>query len=366
MLLPGIGEAGQRLLQKRAALVVGCGALGCAVAEWLARAGVGRIVLVDRDVVEVTNLQRQVLFDERDARAGTPKAAAAAERLKCVNSAVRVDAHVSDVRPLSIERFMRLAHDSGSPAELAPGERASARLVEVVIDCTDNFQTRYLINDACVKHHVPLVYAGVVATTCTLLTVRPGDGPCLRCVFPDAPAPGAVATCDTAGVLGPLVGIASGVQATEALKILLGREDLCSRSLVAMDVWSNRSHSLDISGARRATEDDPCPCCVAHRFDHLDAPAEELTALCGSDAIQVTPPGCTRLVLDLAALAARLAPHGQFQCSPHLVRGTLSGERDRESGRPLRLTVFPDARAIVSGTTDGALARSIVARYVGV
>lgn len=364
MLLPDFGVAGQRKLGSRAALIVGCGALGCTAAELLARAGVGNLIIVDRDLVELTNLQRQTLFDEHDAAEGTPKAIAAAQRLGRINSLVRISPIVADLTPGNVESLMRVhGSDAGS---IDPGARQSARFVEVIIDCTDNFQTRYLLNDACVKHHVPLVYAGVVGVSGMLMTIRPGVGPCLRCVFPEVPAPGTTPTCDTAGVLGPLVGIAASMQAVEAMKVLLGREDLCSTTLTEIGPWHNRFREIALNGARRIGESDPCPCCVRRRFEHLDATNPESATLCGTHAVQITPGHAPTQRLDLAEIARRLAPHGSFVATPHLVRGTFFRERESRGDKAISLTIFPDARAIVGGTTDAATARSILARYLGV
>lgn len=364
MLLPDFGVAGQRKLGARAALILGCGALGCLAAELLARAGVGHLIIVDRDLVELTNLQRQTLFDEHDAAEGTPKAIAAAQRLGRINSAVRITPIVADLTPGNVESLMRV-HGSDSGV-IEPGARESARFVEVVVDCTDNFQTRYLINDACVKHHVPLVYAGVVGISGMLMTIRPGVGPCLRCVFPEAPAPGTTPTCDTAGVLGPLVGMASSMQAVEAMKVLLGREDLCSTTLTEIGPWHNRFREIALDNARRVGDDDPCPCCVRRRFEHLDAVNPESATLCGTRSVQITPGHSPAHRLDLSEIARRLAPHGSFIATPHLVRGAFFRERETDSDKAITLTIFPDARAIVGGTTDAAMARSILARYLGV
>ncbi len=344
MLLPGIGEEGQRRLLSSSALVVGCGALGCVLADALARAGVGRLVLIDRDIVEITNLQRQILYDEADARDGVPKAAAAARRLKAVNSAIVIEPVVADLNARNVERLVRSVGSSG-----------------VVVDGTDNFQTRYLLNDACVKAAVPLVYGGVVGTAGMNMTILPGRTPCLRCVFPDPPAPGSTPTCDTAGVLGPMVSAVAAAQAAEAIKVLLGRDDLIRPTLVQFDLWNNQRHAIELSALDRST----CPCCAQRRFDFLEGEHSDsgTTSLCGSNAIQVLP-ATSGAAVDLAALADRLAAHGAFERTEHLLRGVLAAESAR-SGWPVELTVFRDGRALVKGTTDAAVARSIYARYVG-
>lgn len=341
-LLPGIGDQGQRRLLDSSALVIGVGALGTVVAEHLCRAGVGRLTLVDRDIVELTNLQRQTLFDMDDVEQATPKAVAAKRRLSRINPDVAVTALVEHAGPRTLEATL----DASGAA--------------VIIDATDNFQTRYLLNDLAVKRGVPLVYGGAVGTSGMALTIRPGQTSCLRCLFPDPPAPGASPTCDTAGVLAPVTGVIAGFQAAEALKILLGRDDLCSPTLREVDLWTCRLRELDVTGAR----DPDCVCCGHRRFEHLDSGLGDLSlALCGTGSIQVTPAiadhgGTSRPRLDLPSLHARLSVHGDFRLTAHLLKGTL-----RESG--LGLTVFPDARALVHGTADPSVARSAYDRYVG-
>jgi adenylyltransferase/sulfurtransferase len=305
------------------------------IADALARAGVGRLTIIDRDVVEATNLQRQVLFVEDDAAAGRPKAEAAAARLASVNSGIRIEPVVADLNPRNVERLIDGA--------------------AVVIDGTDNFQTRYLLNDACVKHRTPLVYGGVVGTAGMNMTILPGVTPCLRCIFPEPPPPGSAPTCDTAGVLGPMAGIIAGTQAAEALKVLLGRLDLVRAALVEQDVWHNRHRVIDLSRTDRAA----CPCCGEGRFEFLDAPAAGTTSLCGTDSVQVLPMGgAAEVGFDLAGFVERMrrAGQGEFTAGRFMARGRVDG---------LGLTVFADGRAIVSGTTDAGRARSVCARWIG-
>ena len=357
MLLPGFGVEGQERLAGSSALVVGCGALGCVAAEWLVRGGVGRVVIVDRDVVEETNLQRQVLFDEKDARDGVPKAEAAGRRLSAVNSGVKVEVVVADVNARNVEGLVKG--------------------VDVVVDGTDNFQTRYLLNDVCVKWGVPLVYGGVVGTVGMGMVIVPEarektpttqsssrwHGPCLRCVFPEPPGVGSVATCDTAGVLGAMVGIVASVQAAEAMKVLMWKWELVSRGLRQMDVWNGVWRELSMSGVDRAA----CICCGKREFEFLDGKRGDAgeTSLCGSNAVQVLPmsvggAGAAGGTVDLQALCARLSAHGTFVATGHLLRGRLERERGG-----IELTVFRDGRAIVKGTTDAGVARGVYARYVG-
>lgn len=334
-LLPGVGDDGQRRLMGSCAVVIGVGALGTVVAEQLCRAGVGRLVLVDRDVVELTNLQRQTLFDMRDAEEAAPKAVAAKRRLGAINPGVVVDA--------------RVEHASGRAVEAMLDECGAG----VIVDATDNFQTRYVLNDVAVKRGAVLVYGGAVGTAGMAMTIVPERTACLRCVFPEPPAPGAAPTCDTAGVLGPITGLIGSVQAAEAIKVLLGRSDLCGGSLREIDLWSGRMRTVDLSGAR----DPECVCCGRRRFEFLESGVGDLTvALCGTGAVQVTPASPGRVALN--ELHARLSAHGEFRLTAHLLKGTL-----RESG--LGLTVFPDARALVHGTADAVVARTVYDRYVG-
>ncbi len=344
MLLPGIGEDGQRRLLGSHAAIVGCGALGTVVAELLVRAGIGRVTLIDRDIVEWTNLQRQTLYDEADARDETPKAAAAAARLARINSAVRLVPHVADFNSGNAERLLGL-NSTGEPDRLPPG---------VLIDGTDNFETRYLLNDIAIKHGVPYVYGGAVGTRGMQMTVVPGKSACIRCVFPAAPAPGVTPTCDTAGVLAGATGIIANVQAAEAIKLLLGRTDLIAPTLLEFDLWTNHRRRLDLSSAK----DPACPCCGRKQFEYLAADSAGTTTLCGSRSVQVLPPASAASAYDLDALAQRLHPFGETASTPHLVRARLDEEG-------MELTVFRDGRAIVKGTNDAGRARAIYARYVG-
>jgi len=330
ILFGGIGEEGQRRLRASRVCVVGCGALGSAQVETLARAGVGRLVVADRDFVEESNLQRQTMFTERDARERVPKAVAAARRVSEINSDVECEAVVADVNASNVERLI-------SDCDL-------------VLDGTDNFSTRFLINDACVKHGVAWVYGAAVGSYGVTLTVRPNVTPCLRCVFPEEPAVGSAPTCDTAGVIMPVISIVAAVQASEALKLLTGNVESLHGGLMQFDVWRNEWRR--ISAGARASD---CPACALRRFDALDADGGDMTTvLCGRNAVQLTPRRASRV--DLEALAARMSAAGEVKSNPYLVR-LRAGEYE--------LTVFGDARAIVRGTDDAGVARSLYARYVG-
>lgn len=324
------GPAGQARLEASTAAVVGVGATGGAIAEALVRAGVGRVRLIDRDVVELSNLHRQVLFDEADAAAGLPKAEAARARLERVNRAVALEAVVADLGP-------------DAAAALLAG-------ADLVLDGTDNFATRFVINDACLAAGVPWVYAGVVGTTVHGFPVVPGRTACFRCYQEAVPPPGALETCETAGVLGPAVLIAAGFAATEGLKLLLGGPP--AEGLLVVDAWTREARRIALP------RDPACPACLG-RYEHLAAPAsKEPLVLCGRAAVMVPSPG--RTAPDLQLLAARLEGHGRLEArGRHLLRFVPRGSEAHA------LTLFADGRAIVAGTTDPALARSLYARWVG-
>lgn len=322
-----IGEVGQEKLLSARVLVVGCGATGSVIASTLARAGIGFLKLVDRDFVELSNLQRQVLYDEEDVRSRTPKAIAAAQKLRRINSAITIMPEVTDVNAENIE-------------ELLGG-------VDLVLDGTDNFETRYLVNDACVKHDKPWIYGGAVSSYGATMTILPHVSACFRCVFITAPPPGTLPTCDTAGVIGPIVNVVGSLVSSEALKFLTGSGER-NRGLINVDLWENTFDTIEI--ARR----DNCPCCVEHQFEYLENAGGGAAYLCGRNAIQVRPPH--RHTIDLSELAQRLAPLGRVTQNEYLVQFSLDG---------YDVTIFPDARAIIKGTEDASVARSVYARYVG-
>lgn len=362
MLLPGIGEQGQMRLRGSHALVVGCGALGTMIVDALARAGVGTLTIVDRDVVELTNLQRQILFDESDVENGTPKALAAKTKVSRINSDVTVYAHVDDFSHRNFERFI------SGPAG-----------VDIIVDGLDNFETRYLLNDIAVSRGIPYIYGGAVGTTGVTMAVLPSQPtrqaestskvtwndqqstPCLRCVFPEAPPPGSSPTCDTAGVLGPAVAIIAALQSAQAIKLLTGNIESLDRSLISIDVWTNEFRRFDVSGARQ----QDCPCCGRGDFAFLHGDnSSAALSMCGRNAVQVSPAGDGNLNMNLSDLASRLAPHGSFTHNEHLLRGCLRSERNGK-GEQLEITVFPNGRAIIKGTSEPETARSIYARYIG-
>lgn len=353
MLLPGFGEAGQRRLHASTAAVLGCGALGSLIADLLARAGVGHLVIVDRDLVELTNLQRQVMFDERDVADATPKAEAARDKIARINSSVRVTAVVDDLNPSSIER-------------LADG-------ADVLVDGLDNFEARYLVNDFAVKHGLPYVYGGAVGTVGAAYAILPHTAagnalwetaaggsratPCLRCLFEEPPPPGTMPTCDTVGVLGPAVTTIASFEAAETLKVLTGNFDRVCPTLLNVDLWSNTVAQLKVDSVYASSD---CPCCKHGRFEYLTGERGSGAAtLCGREAVQLTHRQGGAL-LDFAEIAARLRAHGEVKTTAHLLRAALS-----DNGKRYTLSLFPDGRAIVHGTSEASVARSVYTKYVG-
>ncbi len=345
-LLPQIGPAGQARLGRARAILIGCGALGTVLADALVRAGIGYLSIVDRDLVEWSNLQRQVLFDEADAKEGAPKAVAAARRLRAINSSVSIEPLVADLNGANVERILGL-------------ESAGATRPDLILDGTDNVVTRYLLNDVSVKHGVPWIYGACVGTEGRMMTIRPGETACLRCIFPEPPAPGELPTCDTAGVLGPAAGVVASLQAVAAIKLLIGAAVNIKEELISLDLWSSRFRATSLADARR----DDCPTCALNRFDFLDAPISDSASLCGRDAVQIRPasgygnPDSSKFDLNQAAL--RLLGCGKIERTPYLLRCQL------DSPPGVRLTLFPDGRLIVHGVTDIDRARSLYARYIG-
>lgn len=324
LILPQIGAEGQDKLSKSRVAIIGCGALGSVVANTLARAGVGHITIIDRDFVELNNLQRQVLFDEADI--GRPKAIAAFEKLKQINSDITLEPVVRDVNHTNIESLLQG--------------------VDLVLDGTDNFHTRLVVNDACVKHMIPWIYAAAIGTSGLLMPILP-DGPCLRCLFPSPPPAGALPTCDTAGVLSTAPLVVAGWESTEAIKLLLGEME--QPKLLMIDVWERTFSTLKVD---KATE---CVCCGKRDFEFLNAEKEEIiSTLCGRNAIQITP--ATPGQISLAELAANLSPLGEVEQTEYILVFRTQGKE---------ISVFADGRAIIKGTDDARVARSLYARYVG-
>ncbi|MCC7146158.1 MAG: ThiF family adenylyltransferase [Phycisphaeraceae bacterium] len=394
MLLPGFGEEGQRKLLNAKVLVAGCGALGTVIANMLARAGVGKLVIVDRDFIELTNLQRQVLFDEQDVREGMPKAEAAKRKIAGINSQVQVTAVVDDLNHRNIE-------------ELVLGPHGDQRC-DLLIDGVDNFETRFLLNDVAVKHGIPYVYGGAVATTGMTYAILPhtpggisawekaakqtggnaeatpspcplpqegrgnqeetaeellpgagvGATPCLRCIFEQTPPPGMNPTCDTAGVLGPVVSVIANYQVIEAIKILTGHFEAVNPALLSVDVWANTVKQFKVA---RAYEVGECICCKQRQFEFLEGKfASGTTTLCGRNAVQLTQKiSADRLKFE--EIAARLRPHGQVEVNKFMLRAQI-----KDNGQDYELTLFADGRAIIKGTKEANVAKSVYAKYVGV
>ncbi|UUZ80614.1 ThiF family adenylyltransferase [Paenibacillus sp. P26] len=333
MLFAPIGEEGQAKPLKSRVAIVGMGALGTVLANHMVRAGVGYVKLIDRDFVEMSNLQRQMLYDEDDARGSSPKAEAAAARLREANSGVTVEPVVADLNPLNAEELLA-GHD-------------------LILDGTDNFTVRFLINDVSQKLRIPWIYGGAVSSRGVSLTVIPDETPCLRRLFGQPPERGTTETCDTAGVIGPIIHTVASHQAAEALKLLVGAEERLNRRMVHWDLWYNQFAAVDVSKSRKSD----CPCCGEHRFEYLDSIQEEETiqTLCGRNSVQITP--VRPSPISLQTWAEKLRPLGTLEQNPFLLK--LRPPED------LTLVLFPDGRMVVQGTDDPVLAKSLYSRYIG-
>jgi adenylyltransferase/sulfurtransferase len=334
LLFSGIGEAGQRQLMASRAVLFGCGALGSVLADTLVRAGVGRLRIVDRDFVELSNLQRQVLFDESDVETRLPKAIAAAEKLRRINSTVIVEPVVADVDHTNI-----LALIEGA---------------DLILDGSDNFELRFLINDASLESGIPWIYAGVIGSHGQVMPIFPGSSACLRCLIERLPDAGSTETCDTAGILGPAVQVVAALEAVVAMKILSGQPGKVSRTLAYIDVWEGTLRQLNVADLRERAD---CPACKQDERAWLSGKLGSRTSvLCGRNAVQVSPTERAQVALD--ELAARLRGSGEVQANDYLLRFS-----PRDS--PFEVTVFRDGRAIIKGTEDLALARSVYSRFIG-
>lgn len=331
ILFAGIGKAGQAQLLESRVVIIGCGALGAMQAEMLARAGVKNLRLIDRDFIEASNLQRQIMFEESDVAERLPKSIAAASRISRINSEIVTDARVTDVNYTNIEELIGDA--------------------DLILDGTDNFETRYLINDAAVKLNKIWIYGAAVGSYGVQMTVIPHRTPCLRCLFPTAPAPGTAPTCDTAGVILPIIATVAAYQVTEALKILTGRKNLLHGKLLQFDVWENLTKNLTLNAP-----DTECPACAKGEFEFLSSQSGQLVwSLCGRNAIQITP--AIKTSLDFEQLATRLSNSGKVSYNRYLLKFAADG---------YEITIFPDARGIIKGTDDLTIARSLYAKYIGV
>jgi molybdopterin/thiamine biosynthesis adenylyltransferase len=329
ILFRGIGGEGQRRLAAARVAIVGCGATGSALAGLLARAGVGMVRIIDRDYVEPSNLQRQLLFDERDAAESLPKAIAAARKIAAFNSLITVDPKVEDLVPANIE-------------ELLQG-------MQLIVDGTDNFESRYLINDYAIKHSIPWIYSAAVGSYAVTMNVLPGQTACLACIFPDSPQ-GMIETCETAGILNSAVNLAASIAATEALKLIVqgaGSSHL-RHTLLSVDLWTNEHAEIAASKPR-----PDCRACGERDFIHLAGEGRPHITLCGRNSVQIHE---RKRPIDFVEMDRRLAPHGTVRRNDFVLKFWHD---------PYEMTLFPDGRAIIKGTTDTAVARSLYARYVG-
>lgn len=328
ILFEGLGLQGQQRLLASSAVVVGCGAIGAASASLLVRAGVGRLRILDRDFVEPSNLQRQTLFDESDARDALPKAVAAERKLQSINSTVSVEGLVADLNPQNA-------------AELLQG-------FDVILDGSDNFETRFLVNDFAVQSNTPWIYAAAVAAYGLTMTVLPGDTACLACLLSTPDLAGMEETCDTIGVLGPVVNLIASLQATEAIKLLSGNRDALHRRLISCNVWTGHFQSVQVP------RNSQCRACVQKEFTYLHGQAQPHITMCGRDSVQIHE---HHRALDLNALQKRLTRTiPEVRHNDFLLRFRIA---------PYEMTVFADGRAILKGTTDPAVARTLYARYIG-
>ncbi len=327
ILFQPIGLQGQERLASARVAIVGCGATGSTLTALLSRAGMGYLRIIDRDYVEPSNLQRQVLFDEDDAAEGLPKAVAAARKVTSFNSEIVVEPHVADLTPANVEELL--------------GE------VDFVLDGTDNFETRYLVNDFAVSRNIPWIYAAAVASYAVTMTVLPRETACLACIFPDSPR-GMVETCDTSGILGPAVNLVASIAAAEAMKLAVGARDKIRRSMLSYDVWLNEHAQISTAKPR-----SDCRACQEHDFVHLAGEGRPHITLCGRNSVQIHE---RQRPIDFEEITHRLTPHGTVRRNEFILRFWKE---------PYEMTLFPDGRAIIKGTTDTAIARSLYARFVG-
>jgi molybdopterin-synthase adenylyltransferase len=327
VLFTGIGPAGQqRLLDSRVA-IVGCGATGSALASMLARAGIGTLRIIDRDYVEPSNLQRQTLFDESDAAESLPKAVAAARKIASFNSQIIAEPHANDLTPENID-------------ELLGG-------IQLILDGTDNFETRYLINDYAVKNSLPWIYTAAVGSYAATMNVLPGETACLACIFPESPT-GILETCETAGILNSAVNFAASIAATEALKLLTGAQQNLRHTLISCDLWENERAEVSAEKPRA-----DCRVCGKREFVHLAGEGRPPITLCGRNSVQIHE---HHRPINLGDISERLRPHGSVRRNDFVLKFWKE---------PFEMTLFPDGRAIIKGTTDTAVARSLYAKYVG-
>ncbi len=327
-----IGEQGQQKLAESRVLLLGCGGLGSASASLLARAGVGYLKIVDRDFLDVSNLQRQILYEEHDVKEGLPKVIAAERRLREINSTITIDPIIADVNRFNIEKLI--------------GD------VNLIVDGSDNFETRFLLNDACVKHNRSWIYGAAIESYGLIKNIIPGKTACLRCIMDIIPDPGTIATCESVGVLSSIVVLIASLQCAEAIKFLTGNLKELNQDLMSIDIWQNTFEKIDVTKSKIKKN---CPVCNNKKFDFLEGKhGSAFTSLCGRNGVQILP--FKEIELDLAKLAIKLSASGVVKANAYLLRFEIEG---------YELSIFPDGRVIVKGTTDVGVARSLYSKYVG-
>lgn len=332
ILFSEIGEQGQKKLRDSKVVLAGCGALGTVIANNLVRAGIGELKIIDRDFVELNNLQRQILFDEEDVKRNIPKAIAAVEKLKKINSQVKLEAVVADVNFTNVEALVEGA--------------------KLLVDGTDNFEVRFLLNDACVKADIPWIYGSCVGSYGLTMNIIPGKTPCFRCLFETAPLPGMAPTCDTAGVINPIVNIIAAIETAEAIKYLTGKFEALNKDLITIDIWEGSFEKFNIADRRDKFD---CPCCKQRKFEFLEAKqGSSITSLCGRNAVQITQKSIGRV--DFQELAERLKKSGEVTFNKYLLKFSID---------QYEISLFPDSRAIIKGTNDFSVARGLYAKYIG-
>ena len=327
-----IGEDRQKLLMNSTAVLIGCGALGTISSSYLVRAGVGQLRIIDRDYIEESNLQRQILFDENDISENLPKAIAAQTKLQKINNKVKTEGIVTDANYSNIDELTKDA--------------------DIIIDGTDNFETRFLINDFCVKNSVPWIYGACIGSRGVVMNIIPPTTPCLRCVFETMPQIGSFPTCDTAGVIGPIAGIIASFQVAEAIKILTGDHASVNKDLVEINVWETKFRQIDISELKDIND---CPTCKLHNYEFLESEAGSMaTFLCGKNAVQVMSRSADKI--NLQQLEQRLGYITDVKSNAYMLKFKINDHS---------FTVFADGRAIISGTADSRTAKSLYSKYLG-
>ena len=331
-ILPQIGTDGQKKLAASTVAVVGIGALGSVSANLLARAGVGRLRLIDRDFLELQNLQRQVLFDEEDLKENLPKAVAAQRKLQRINSEIEIEAEPGDLNPETVDELLEDTN--------------------LVIDGTDNFETRFLLNDFSLREKIPWIYGGAVGTEGLTYVILPGEGPCLRCLFEEAPRPGEFQTCDTAGILASVAHFIASFQVVEAMKILVGRKEEVDRRLWKVDLWKKEFHPANVSSSISKR----CSSCEKGDYPYLNRERISRTVtLCGRNAVQIFRSEAQEI--NFKNLAEKLLGVGEVTYNDYLLKASIP---------PFEITVFSNGRAIIQGTQDASQAKSVYSKYIGV